>query len=64
MTEKEKNIIIDYFEIEEQTSESAIRSNALENNGDMVKHWQQWKSGVQRIKMGLFNELKIMPKKR
>lgn len=59
MTKKEKNIIIDYFQREEQTAENAIRSNSVENNGEMVKHWQQWKSGVQRIKMSLFNELKI-----
>lgn len=59
MAPKEAQKIKDFFQREEQTAESAIRSNAVENNGEMVKHWQQWKSGVQRIKMSLFNELNI-----
>lgn len=59
MTKKEKQLIKDFFQEELEQCESAIRVNSVENNKEMVQHWQESKGFVRRIQIQLCNKLKI-----
>ena len=59
MTKEEKQLIKDFFQEELEQCESAIRVNSVENNKEMVQHWQESKGFIRRIQIQLLNKLKI-----